>query len=244
LRRFDSRRLHRHRIYASHDAPTVRLADQGHHWRLVGDVSAVPLTTPPRRPPRIDVRAARSGSSGRSGSKEEMIMTRTHTRLPLLVALVGGVLALPLTAPAADPPIVQLATGSGHFQYPSPTGGTALRTFSFEARKYSDGTVSGNAQVKNRATDQTLNIHIDCLNVLGNIAVVSGIAWSATGPGNTNGDDAIFAVEDNGQGAAAAPDKVTYAYTGTGLVCSGVHSPADLDPSLFYDVEGGNIAVH
>jgi hypothetical protein len=182
------------------------------------------------------------GSSGRSRPKEERTITWTHTRLPLLVAV--GALALPLTAPAAEPPIVQLATGSGHFQYPSPTGGTALRTFSFEARKYSDGTVNGNAQVTNRATDQTLNIHIDCLNVLGNIAVVSGIAWSATGPGNTDGDDAIFAVEDNGQGAAAAPDKVTYAYTGTGLVCSGVHNPADLDPSLFYDVEGGNINVH
>ena len=171
-------------------------------------------------------------------------MTWTHARLPLLVALAVGTLTLPLAAVAGGPSIVASATGSGHFQYPSPTGGTALRTFSFEAHAYSDGTVSGNAQVKNRATDQTLNIHIDCLNVLGNIAVVSGIAWSATGPGNTNGDDAIFAVEDNGQGAAAAPDKVTYAYTGTGLVCTGVHSPADLDPSLFYDVEGGNIQVH
>ena len=171
-------------------------------------------------------------------------MTWTHARPTLLVALAVGALTLPLTAPAADSPNVQLATGSGHFQYTSDTGVTDLRTFSFEARKLSDGTVSGNAQVKNRATGQTLNIHIDCVNVLGNLAVVSGIAWSATGPGNTNGDGAIFAVEDNGQGANAAPDRVTYAYTGSGLVCTDVHSPADIDNSLFYDVDGGNIQIH
>ena len=165
-------------------------------------------------------------------------------RLLPLIALVIGVLTLPLAAPAADVPVVQLASGSGHFQFTSDTGVTDLRTFSFEARKLSDGTVNGNAQVKNRATDQTLNIHIDCLNLLGNIALVSGIAWSATGPGNTNGDGAIFAVEDNGQGANAAPDRVTYAYTGSGLVCTDFHTVADIDQSLFYDVDGGNIQLH
>jgi hypothetical protein len=172
-----------------------------------------------------------------------MTMTWAFARVPTLLTLVVGALALPLTAPATTP-AVALATGSGHFQYTSDTGVTDLRTFSFEARKFADGTVTGNAQVKNRATDQTLNIHVDCLNVLGKVAVVSGIAWSATGPGNTDGDRAIFAVEDNGQGANAAPDRVTYAYTGTGLVCSDFHSAADVDPSLFYDVEGGNIQLH
>ena len=171
-------------------------------------------------------------------------MRWTLARVPSLLALAVGALTLPLTAPAAAPSLVHLATGSGQFHYTSDTGVTDLRTFSFEARQFDDGTVSGNAQVKNRATDQTLNIHVDCLKVLGNIAVVSGIAWSATGPGNTNGDGAIFAVEDNGQGANAAPDRVTYAYTGSGLVCTDFNSPADLNPSLFYDVEGGNIQIH
>src|SRR5262249_12366704 len=153
-------------------------------------------------------------------------------------------LTLPLTAPAAGSPIVQSATGSGHFQYTSDTGVTDLRTFSFEARKLGDGTVSGNAQVKNRATGQTLNIHIDCLNVMGNVAVVSGIAWSATGPGNTNGDPQIFVVEDNGQGANASPDRVTYSFGGTPFVCTDIHNPTDIDPALFYDVDGGNIQIH
>lgn len=99
--------------------------------------------------------------------------------------------------------------------------------------------------MKNRATDETLNIHIDCLNVLGNIAVVSGIAWSATGPWEDRWRwGRFFAVEDNGQGANDAPDRVTYAYTGSGLVCTDFHSPADIDQSLFYDVDGGNIQIH
>jgi hypothetical protein len=172
-----------------------------------------------------------------------MTMTWTHARLLPLVAFAVGVLTVPLSTAAADSPIVESATGSGHFQFTSDTGVTDLRTFSFEARKLSDGSVSGNAQVNNRATGQTLNIHIDCLNVVGNAAVVSGIAWSATGPGNTNGDGAIFVVEDNAQGVNAAPDRVTYAYTGSGFVCTDF-SPADVDPSLFYDVDGGNIQIH
>jgi hypothetical protein len=172
-----------------------------------------------------------------------MTMTWKHARVLPLGALAVGALMVPLSTAAADPPIVQKAIGSGQFQFTSDTGVTDLRTFSFEARKLSDGTVSGNAQVKNRATGQTLNIHIDCLNVLGNIAVVSGIAWSATGPGNTDGDSQIFVVEDNGQGANAGPDRVTYSFGGTPFVCTDIHSPADIDDSLFYDVDGGNIQI-
>jgi hypothetical protein len=37
---------------------------------------------------------------------------------------------------------------------------------------------------------------------------------------------------------------VTYGYTGSGLVCTDFNGPADVNPSLFYDVEGGNIQIH
>ena len=65
------------------------------------------------------------------------------------------------------------------------------------------------------------------------------------GPGNTDGDGAIFAVEDNGQGAGAAADGVTYAYTDSGLVCTDTTAAnvGDIDP-LFYDVDGGNVQIH
>ena len=162
-------------------------------------------------------------------------MKTTIATLSLLAAL----LTATATPTASAEPTRQSATGSDQLHL-----GLPLRTFSFTAHVGTDGTATGEAQIDNRASGARDHFEIDCLNVLGNIAVVSGIAWSATGPGNTNGDGAIFAVEDNGQGATAAPDRVTYAYTGSGLVCTDVHSPADLDPSLFYDAEGGNIQIH
>ncbi len=165
------------------------------------------------------------------------------SRLPLLVAVIVATLALP--APAAGATIVRSATGSGHFEFPSDAGVTALRTFAFEASTSSDGTVRGQAQVKNRATGQTLNIQIDCLNVIGNIAVMSGTARSATGPENSDGDAEIFAVQDNGQGTDVEPDRATRAFGNSGLVCTDI-TPGNIGlfTYLLNDVEEGNVQVH
>jgi hypothetical protein len=162
--------------------------------------------------------------------------------LVIFVFVVGDVL---LPAPAAGATVVQSATGSGQFQFTSDTGVTALRTFAFEAAKSSGGTVTGQAQVNNRATGQTLHIQIDCLNVIGNIAVLSGTATSATGPDNSDGDAEIFGVEDNGQGATAGPDEVTRVFGKSGHVCTDVtvENVAQFT-DLFNEVEGGNIQIH
>ena len=80
--------------------------------------------------------------------------------------------------------------------------------------------------------------------MIGNIAVMSGTAPSATGPGNTDGDAEIFGVEDNGVGPSAAPDRVTRFYGNSGLVCTDV-TPANVGQytDLFHDVEAGNLTV-
>ena len=172
-------------------------------------------------------------------------MTGKSMQLLLLVVfgfIVGAVL---LPAPAAGATVVRSATGSGQVEFTSDSGITALRTFAFEAAKSSDGTVTGRAQVKNRATGQTLHIQIDCLNVIDNIAVLSGTATSATGPGNSDGDAEIFAVQDNGQGATESPDKVTRAFGNSGLVCTDITAGNVAQFTyLFTDVEGGNIQIH
>jgi hypothetical protein len=166
-------------------------------------------------------------------------------QLSLLVVIIFFVGAALFPAPAAGATVVQSATGSGQFEFTSDAGVTALRTFAFEARKSSDGTVNGQAQVKNRATGQTLHIAIDCLNVLGNIAVVSGTATSATGPDNSNGDAEIFGVEDNGQGATAPADRVTRAFGNSGLVCTDITSAnVGAYTDLFNEVEDGNVQIH
>jgi hypothetical protein len=170
-------------------------------------------------------------------------MNGMSSRLPLLVGVIVATLATP--APAAGATIVRSATGSGHFEFTSDAGVTALRTFAFEASTSGDGTVRGQAEVKNRATGQTLNIQIDCLNVIGNIAVMSGTARSATGPENSDGDAEIFAVQDNGEGADAKADRVTRAFGNSGLVCTDI-TPANLGlfTYLLNDVEEGNIQIH
>jgi hypothetical protein len=161
-------------------------------------------------------------------------------RMSLLVVVVVAAMALPEPA-AGGAANAQSVTGSGHFAFTSDDGVTALRTFTLEARRASDGTVTGQAQVKNRATGQTLHIEIDCLNVIGDIAVLSGTARSATGPGNADGDAEIFGVEANADG----PDRVTRVFGNSGIVCTDVTSAnVGLYTYLLNDVEEGNIQIH
>jgi hypothetical protein len=151
-----------------------------------------------------------------------------------------------VTGPATTSgPVARSATGSGHFEFTADDGLTALRSFAFDATAARDGTVTGQAQVNNRATGAKLHIRIDCLNVIGNVAVASGIATSATGPENAAGDTEIFGVEDNGQGADAAPDRITRVFGKSGLVCSDI--TADALPGLaglFNEIVGGNVQIH
>jgi hypothetical protein len=118
------------------------------------------------------------------------------------------------TAPLIAPPsaagmVAQSASGSGQFEFTSDAGLTGLRTFAFEASKSSDGSVIRKAEVKNRATEVTFHIRIDCLHLIGNVAVASGAVTAASGSGTAVGDAEIFGVQDNGEGANAPPDLIT-----------------------------------
>jgi hypothetical protein len=137
------------------------------------------------------------------------------------------------------------ATGSGQFEFTSTAGVTALRTFAFEARGSGDGPAVGQAQVDNRAVDQRFHIQIDCLNMIGDIAVMSGTVTSAAGEGVSVGDAAIFAAQDNGEGSNAAPDRATRGFLNSGLVCTDI-TPANvgLYTNLLTDIEGGNVQLH
>jgi hypothetical protein len=116
-----------------------------------------------------------------------------------------GTIALLAAAPifAQGDGVVHSATGSGHLQV-----GGELRTFSFTAVERSDGTVTGQAQNHNRLTGAAAHVEIDCLNVVGNVAIVSGILSDTS-----FFRDALFAVEDNGEGANASPDRITLLFT-------------------------------
>jgi hypothetical protein len=175
--------------------------------------------------------------------KGERTMKSNVTRLSLLLTSIAAVLIV--ASPAAGDRAGQAATGSGHFEVTLDTGVTGVRTFAFEASRSSDGTVTGQAQIDNRAAGQRLHIRIDCLNVIGSIAVMSGTLTQAAGAGIAVGDAAIFAAQDNGEGAGAPADRVTRAFENTGLVCTDI-TPANVGLYTFElnDVDGGNVQIH
>ena len=117
----------------------------------------------------------------------------------------------------------------------------------FSAVERSDGTLSGQAQLVNRQGGSAAQVHveIDCLNVFGNLAIASGTITQAFNP-DAIGLAAIFAVEDDGEGANAPPDRITLLLTfplvppGTPL-CK-LAGPGDAAP-LLMPIEAGNVQV-
>lgn len=162
----------------------------------------------------------------------------------LSIALASILAAAAVASPAVAEGVARSATGSGHYEFTGDAGVAGLRTFAFEAAAASDGTVTGQAEINNRALGQRLHIRIDCLNIIGNIAVMSGALTEAAGAGIAVGDAAIFAVEDNGEGSGAQADRVTKSFENSGLVCTDI-TPANvgLYMNLLNNVQGGNIQI-
>lgn len=109
------------------------------------------------------------------------------------------------------------ATGSGHrTTAQTEPGGIDYRTFSFAAQQHRDGSVTGQAQVNNRAQDLKQHIEIDCLKVIGNRASIGGVITRSTQ--GFEGMRANFFVEDNGEGSGGNPDKISNIFrNGEGL---------------------------
>jgi hypothetical protein len=147
-----------------------------------------------------------------------------------LLSTIALLVAAPIFAQGDG--VVHSATGSGHMVL-----GSGLRTFSFSAVERSDGGVTGQAQLVNRATGASGHLEVDCLNVVGNLAIVSGTTETSR--------IAIFAAEDNGEGADASPDRITLVITNDPEFPPGVCElapRADVEPFLM-PIEEGNVQV-
>jgi hypothetical protein len=161
-------------------------------------------------------------------------MMRTIVRIWLIVAMLGALgTGMP---PAAAGTAPQSASGFGQVHL-----GLPFRNFALSAMTSSAGTVSGQAQLENRSSGFIGHIQIDCLNVLGSVAVMSGEYTYSNFPDSV-GSDVFFAVRDNGEGPNFPPDQITLAFTGLGLTCADITDPALLAPFLF-SIEGGQIRV-
>jgi hypothetical protein len=129
--------------------------------------------------------------------------------------------------------VLHSASGSGHIQFAN------NREFiTFSAVEHSDGTVTGIATVHDVSAGVTAQIDVDCLNVVGNTATISGIVTRSTEP-VLQGFEGIFQVVDGGEGKGTVDfmSLANFFAVGTGTDCR-VPGEFDLVP-----VQQGNVQV-
>jgi hypothetical protein len=104
----------------------------------------------------------------------------------------------------------QSATGHGNL-----TVGGELRTFSFSAIRHQDGTVTGEWQLKSRATDVVMHGEVTCLLAIARptqgAAFMGGVVTRVDGdaPGVESGTPVVFSAFDNGEGNDNFADAMT-----------------------------------
>jgi len=166
--------------------------------------------------------------------------------LPAIVGVVG-LLVVPGTAAGESRPVAS-ASGGIHWtiELPNPFGVVVgNQPLTFNAKKYADGTVSGQFEYHQVALGESFNFHVEvtCMNVYdGNRAKIGGVISVSNDPTLPPGMFAWFQVFDNGEGAADPPDQ-------SGLVGFGNEAANEAfcnspNPPLFgpWDVDG-NVQV-
>ena len=136
-----------------------------------------------------------------------------RARNALTLLGIAGVLAIPVGAAAqTGSTLVASANGSAHWTIPLPNAfGVEVwnRTLSFNARKYADGSVTGQFEYQQVVEGEAFKFNVDvtCLNVYGgNRAKIGGIVTQSTDPTISVGTYGWFQTLDSGEGANAPPD--------------------------------------
>jgi hypothetical protein len=140
----------------------------------------------------------------------------------LLVIVVS---ALALAAPAAA--AAASASGSGTVRF-----GNTIEHIAFTAEQVAGTEATGEATINNATAHVRVHVDVNCLNVIGNFAIVSGIVTQSSDPTAVpEGFQAIFAVLDAGEGRARDFASIANFYAvGTGVDCT-VPSEFDLVPA-------------
>lgn len=135
--------------------------------------------------------------------------------------------------------VIESVTGSGHltrFDYFNPE---VWRTFSFNAEKRADGTVTGTYQINNHNLTHMIG-KVICFTITGNQAVLI-VQWEKYRSSVQEPLDAYgyIIVEDNGEGSKAAPDRISlHNYTTDLNDCSVLYELP------LFEIEAGNIQIH
>ena len=141
-----------------------------------------------------------------------------------VMALVASlVLAMGPVAGASASRVVHRATAGGPDfceAFGLPPGCDA--NFSLTALQMADGSVTG--EYHDQFSDpisgiRGIHVAVDCLNVIGNQAWVSGVITHSRIPGAV-GLDVVSTVVDNGRSANDPADEISFAIFGTGIDCN------------------------
>ncbi len=119
-----------------------------------------------------------------------------------------------------------------------PTGCDA--NFSLVAIEKADGRISGQWQDTFSGGGEGIHVAVDCINVVGNGAVIGGVITHGTLFGvDVSGLRALTAVVDNGTSANDLPDQISFAFIDVNIDCS------DLIPDDFQliDLTHGQVKV-
>jgi hypothetical protein len=170
---------------------------------------------------------------------EVSVMKSNANLLTIAVAALSAALLGPTAVQAGGNGVSAIATGSGQIHVAD-----ELRTFTFNAQTDRLGVTSGQTQAVSRAAGRTWHGTIDCLNVEGNVATMSGVVTNIspeTPPFFVVGSNIVFQVIDNGEGANAPPDLISLTFffgPGPSPGCTGFGVFATTP------VELGNVQVH
>ena len=179
----------------------------------------------------------------------------------------AGVLAAAAigVSPVGAAGVVESVTGSSkiHIVGTGPCAGQ-FGTRSITVRKYDDGTVEGESQIhvmKEEGTGPDVcdgdlyHAQLNCLQVFGSVAIASGpVTKTNDAAADFIGRTAVFALQDNGEGANDEPDRLVrvpplpfgpYPATATCLSFSlPVILAALAAPGTGYEIEAGNVEIH
>jgi hypothetical protein len=157
-----------------------------------------------------------------------------------ITAITLAVLLLTLSSSVVFAQVVASATGSGQFQVSG-----NLRTFTFNANTDSSGVTTGQTQGNNRNAGVKWHGRLTCLNVVGNVATMSGVVTDIT-PGLGDpflvGNFIQFQVIDMGEGNNAPPDLISL----TLFFPRGSTDPGCTVPQITatIPITQGNVQVH
>jgi hypothetical protein len=166
-----------------------------------------------------------------------------------LLAVIGivGLLVVPATA-AGDAGVVASASGGIHWTIELPNAfGVEVgnQPLAFNAKKYADGTVSGQFEYHQTAEGESFKFHVEvtCMSMYdGNRAKIGGEIRNSNDPTIPPGTFAWFQVFDNGEGTNSPPDQSSLVGFGNEAANEAFCNSPNLPRFGPWDVEG-NVQV-